>query len=127
MAIRTREITQIIEEIEKDETVGMEDPITEMIETTTEVGEIVTIEIEAGVIVEIIMVETGDLAHRIITDQEIQEVLQEGEIIVVMTEADMIGIEDDLVKAREGRKKDTTIEIIVRRVATQDLSSPGNG
>ena len=127
MAIRTREITQIIEEIEKDETVGMEDPITEMIETTTEVDEIVTIEIEAEAIVEIIMVETGDLAHRIITDQEIQEVLREGEIMVVMTEADMIDIEDGLVKASEGKKKDTTIEIIVRRVATQDLSSPGNG
>ena len=127
MAIGIQEIIEIIEEIETEEIVGIEDPITEMIETTTEVGEIVTIEIEAGVIVEIIMVETGDLAHRIITDQEIQEVLQEGEIIVVMTEADMIGIEDDLVKAREGRKKDTTIEIIVRRVATQDLSSPGNG
>ena len=127
MAIGIQEIIEIIEEIETEEIVGIEDPITEMIETTTEVGEIVTIEIEAGVIVEIIMVETGDLAHRIITDQEIQEVLQEGEIIVVMTEADMIGIEDDLVKAREERKKDIITRIIIRRTINQNSNLHGNG
>ena len=125
--IEIHEIAKMVEEIEIGETVGMEDPITEMIDVITEIGETVMIEIEVEDIVETIIVETGDLVRRIAMDHGVQEVLQEGEIIVDMTGTDMIDIEDGLVKASEGKKKDTTIEIVVRRVATRDLSLPESG
>ena len=46
---------------------------------------------------------------------------------VVMIEADMIDIEGDLVKAREGRKRDTITRIIIRRMKNQNSNLHGNG
>ena len=127
MEIGIHEIIEIMEEIEIGEIVGMEDPITEMIETIIEVEETAMIEIEVEVIVEIITVETEGQVRRIATGHGVQEVLQEGEIIAVTIETDMIGIEDDLVKAREERKKDTIIRIVIQRMKNQNFNSPGSG
>ena len=127
MGIEIHEIAKMVEEIEIDETVGMEDPITEMIETITEVEETAMIEIEVEVIVEIITVKTDGQAHRIEMDLGVQEVLQEGEIIAVTIEIDMTNIEDDLVKAREERKKDIITRIVIRRMTSQSSNLHGNG
>ena len=128
MASGIQEIIEIIEEIEIEEIVGMEDPITEMTDEIIEVGEIVIIEIEAEDIAETIIVETGGLVQPIAMDHGAQEVLQEDEKVVGTIEIDMIETEDDLVKAREGKKKDTITRIIIKRTTMyQNSNSPGNG
>ena len=118
---------EITEEIEIDEIAGMEDPFTEMIDEITEIGETAMIEIEAEVIAETITVETEDRVQLIATDHGVQGVLQEDGMIVVMIETDMIDIESDLVKAREERKKDTIIRIVIQRMKNQNFNSPGSG
>ena len=126
-AIEIREIVEIIEEVEIDEIVGMEDPITEMIDEIIEVEETVTIEIEAEAIVEKITVETEGRVRRIATDLGAHEVLQEDKMTVVMIGTDMIDIEDDLVKAREEKKKDIITRIIINRPRSRNSNSHGNG
>ena len=120
-------IIEIPEEIETDEIVGMEDPITEMIDQTIEIEEVVMIEIEAEGIVETTITKTGGLVQPIVTDHGVHEVLQGDEMIAVMIGTDMIGIEDDLVKAREERKKDIITRIVVRRMTNLNSNSQGNG
>ena len=120
-------MTKIMVEVEIDEIVGMEDPITEMINETIEVGETIMIETEAEVIVEIIMAETEDLVRRIVTDHGVQEVLREGEMMVGMIGIDMIDIGDDLVKAREEKKKDIITRKVLKRTKSQNSNLHGNG
>ena len=105
----------------------MEDPITEMTDEIIEVGEIVMIEIEAEDIAETIIVETGGPVQPIAMDRGVQEVLQEDEKVVGTIEIDMIETEDDLVKAREGKKKDTITRIIIKRTRNRNSNSHGNG
>ena len=85
------------------------------------------IEIEVEDIAETIIIETEDLVQHIAMDHGVQEVLQEGEIIAVTIGIDMTSIEDDLVKAREERKKGIITKTVIRRVTTLDLSSHENG
>ena len=128
MVIEIQEIIEIIEEIEIDETVGMEDPITEMIEMIIEVEETVMIEIGVEVTVGTIMVETKDKAHHMVTDHGVQEVLQEDEMEVDMTGVGMTDIENDLVKAREEKKNGIITRIVVKRTTVyQNSNLPGNG
>ena len=127
MGIEIHEIIRTIEEIEIEEIVGMKGPITEMIDEIIEVGEIAMIEIEVEDIAETIIIETEDLVQHIAMDHGVQEVLQEGEIIAVTIGIDMTSIEDDLVKAREERKKGIITKTVIRRVTTLDLSSHENG
>ena len=128
MAIGTQGITKIIEEIEIEEIVGIEDPITETTDKNIEVGEIVMIEIEAEDIAETIIVETGGKVQPIAMDYGVQEVPQEDEMEVDMTGVGMTDIENDLVKAREEKKNDIITRIVVKRTTVyQNSNLPGNG
>ena len=75
MGIGIHEIIAIMEEIEIGEIVGMEDPITVMIETIIEAGEIAMIEIGVEDTAETIIIETGDLVQPIAMDHGVQEAL----------------------------------------------------
>ena len=127
MGIDIHEIAKMVEEIEIGEIVGMEDPITETTDATTEVGETVMIEIEAEDMVETTIVEIGGPAQPIVMDHGVREVLQEGEKVVGTIEIDTIDIEDDLVKAREEKKKGTIIRTTIERTITRNFNLHGNG
>ena len=126
--IGIHEIIKIIEEIGIDEIVGMEDPIIETIDEITKVEKTAMTEIGIEVIAETITVETEGKAHHTVTSRGVQEVLPEDEKVVDMIEIGTTGIEDDLVKAREEKKKDIITRIIIKRtIVYQNSNSHGNG